>query len=234
MKNIILKLIIMIISKYFEEIKLDKNYKLCNNNLKLFLNELIKDKKNINRILHSRYLFIYEFDKIDNIFKNNNDDIIKIINNNSNNLKYVYQILINLNKSFNLDKFTLLKEYNKDKIIKFINDNKENIEKLYTSKMNGQNKNKLKKKSFDNLLKEVDNNRNNKKLNCINGLYLFNQFILSCYKYIDNNLIISIKENFIINKIRYKNSFVFNNNYINNMKEIYNINNKNDNIIVEF
>jgi len=219
--------------KILEEIKLDKNYELCNNELKIYLNELIKDKKNINRILHSRYLFIYDFNKIENIFKNNNEDIIKIINNNSNNLKYVYQILINLNKDLGINKFELLKEYNKDNLIKFIENNKENIEKLYISKMNSKIKNKLKNKSYDDLLKEINNDKMNKKFKCINGLYLFNQFILNCYKYIDNNLIISNKENFIINKNRYKNRLIFNNNYINNMKDIYNVI-KNNDIIITF
>jgi len=219
--------------KILEEIKLDKNYELCNNELKLYLNELIKNKKNINRILHSRYLFIYDLNKIENIFKNNNEDIIKIINNNGNNLKYVYQILINLNKELGINKFELLKEYNKDNLIKFINDNKENIEKLFTSKDNTKRNKKLKNKNFDNLLKEVNNDKNNKRLKCINGLYLFNQFILTCYKYIDNNLIITNKDNFIINKIRYQYIFKFNENYINNMKEIYNII-KNDNVIIKF
>jgi len=222
--------------KILEEIKLDKNYELCNNELKLYLNELIKDKKNINRILHSRYLFIYDFNKIENIFKNNNEDIIKIINNNGNNLKYVYQILINLNKNLGINKFELLKEYNKnnkDKLIKFINNNKENIEKLYLSKMNGKTNNKLKNKSFDNLLKEINNDKMNKKFNMINGLYLFNQFILSCYKYIDNNLINSKEDKFTINKIRYNKQLSFNNTYINNMKDIYNIT-KNNNIVIKF
>ena len=66
----------------------------------------------------------------------------------------------------------------------------------------------------------------NKKLNCINGLYLFNQFILNCYKFIDNNLIISKEDKFTINKIRYNKQLYFNNNYINYMNNFYNINTK--------
>ena len=64
----------------------------------------------------------------------------------------------------------------------------------------------------------------NKKFNMINGLYLFNQFILDCYKFIDDNLIINNKEDYIINKNRYKNILSFNQNYINYMINFYNIN----------
>ena len=64
----------------------------------------------------------------------------------------------------------------------------------------------------------------NKKLNCINGLYLFNQFILSCYKFIDINLINCKRKDYIINKSRYINILSFNYNYINNMNIFYNIN----------
>ena len=124
-----------------------------------------------------------------------------------------------MNKEFNLNKFYLLNEYDKDKIIKFINDNKINIEKLYITKH--KDNNNYKNKSFDNLLNEVNNNKMNKKLNCINGLYLFNQFILTCYKFIDNNLIISKEDKFTINKIRYNKQLYFNDNYINNMNNIY-------------
>ena len=218
--------------KILEEIKLDKNYELCNNELKIYLNELIKDKKNINRILHSRYLFIYDLNKIENIFKNNNEDIIKIINNNGNNLKYVYQILINLNKELEINKFELLKEYNKDKLIKFIENNKNNIKKLFTSKMTLYQNKKLKNKSYEDLFKEIQNDKMNRKFKCINGLFLFNQFILNCYKYIDKNLIIINKEDYIINKNRYINKYIFNDKYINNMKDIYNIIKNNDTNII--
>jgi len=235
--------------KNYQEINLSENYNLLNgiinNDLKFkiidnkdinyykelqkYLNSLISKKINKNRIIKSSYLFNKEFSEIERIF-NKKEDLLNIINKNENNLNYVYKILINLNKEFNLNKFELLKEYNNDNLIKFINDNKDNINKLYTSKDN--NKDKLKKKSFDNLLKEVNNNKMNKKFNMINGLYLFNQFILDCYKYIDKNLINNKEDKFTINKIRYNKQLSFNNTYINNMKEIYNIN-KNDNIIIK-
>ena len=211
-------------NKILELLKLNyKYYNIKDEKLKLFIDDILSKKINFNRLLHSYYLFKYDFDIIDNKINNKDKDIIDLFNNNDfDKYKYIYKILINLNKEFNLNKFNLLNEYDKDKLIKFINDNKINIDKLYISKH--RNNNNIKNKSFDNLLNEVNNNKMNKKLNCINGLYLFNQFILNCYKYIDNNLIISKKVNFIINKNRYNKQLYFNDNYINNMNIFYNIN----------
>ena len=204
-------------------------------NIKIELDKLFKNKINKNRIIKSKLLFLFKLNELRNIFNNNkNNDIINIINNSKNNLYNVYQILINLNKSFNLNNFELLNEYNKDKFIKFVNDNKDNINKLYISKH--RNNNDIKNKSFDKLSEEINNDKLNKKLNIINGLYFFNQFILDCYKYIDNNLIISKKIDILINKQRYNNKLIFNDKYINILKIFNNIKNiyKNMNIIITF
>jgi len=174
-------------------LKLKDNYKLINDdNIKKYIDDLLSKKINFNRLLHSYYLFKYNFDVINSKFDNNNKDIIDLFNNNEfNNYKFIYKILINLNKELGINKFELLNKYNKDKLIKFINNNKLNIDNLFISKHKDKNNNK--NKNFNNLLNEINNDKFNKKLNCINGLYLFNQFILSCYKYIDNNLVISNK-----------------------------------------
>jgi len=208
-------------------------------NIKNELDKLFKNKINKNRIIKSKFLFLFKLNDLKNIFEENkNKDIINIINNTKNNLYNVYQILINLNKNFNLNNFELLNEYNKNKIIKFINNNKDNINKLYITKHkdNNKNKNKLIYKSFDKLLEVINNDKFNKKIKCVNGLYFFNQFILDCYKFIDNNLIISEKLDILINKQRYQKKLIFNNKYIdilkifNNIKNIY----KNMNIIINF
>ena len=135
---------------------------------------------------------------------------------------YVIKLLNNLLIEFNLNKFELLDNYDKDKIIKFVIDNKNDIDKIYISKH--RNKESKNNKSYNKLLNEFSNDNLNKKLNCINGLFLFNQFILSCYKFIDNNLIISEKDNFIINKERYNKLLSFNIDYINYMYKLYDIN----------
>ena len=228
------------------ELNLNKNYNSLNNiinndnisndiknkyiNIKNELDEILNKKINKNRIIKSKYLFTNNFNNLNKLFNNKNEDLIKIINNNNNNLYNVYQILINLNKTFNINKFELLEEYNKDNLNNFITNNKENINKLYISKDN--NKDKLKNKSFDNLLKEVNNNKMNKKLKIINGLYFFNQFILNCYKFIDNNLIKTKNIDIYINKKRYQKELIFNNKYINLLNILFNI--KNINIDINF
>ena len=208
-------------------LKLKDNYKLINDdNIKNYIDDILSKKINFNRLLHSYYLFKYNFDIINSKFDNNNKDIIDLFNNNEfNNYKFIYKILINLNKELGINKFELLNEYNKDKLIKFINNNKFNIDNLFISKHKDKNNNN-KNKSFNNLLNEINNDKFNNKLKCINGLYLFNQFILSCYKYIDNNLIISNNNSIRINKIRYRKIFNFNNEYIKNINYFYNINKK--------
>lgn len=192
------------------------------NNIYNYINDIINNTKEYNKLVKSKFLFdvIYGKNILPILIENSkNNNILDIVNNSNNNLFFVIKLLNNLLIEFNLNKFDLLNKYDKDKFNKFINDNKELIDKLFISKDN--NKNKKINYSFDKLLNEINNDKFNKKINIINGLYFFNQFILLIYKYINSKCISKIKCNFFINKNRYQIKFIFNQKYIDNINNLY-------------